>query len=331
MYNTLTVDKYSDLTEEQWDTYFNFRLLLDEQINSQTAYKSLVELQNKMAFTFNDTNRLIIIRDDHKFIAIIWLTRKKKVDFENARLDLTFGSLLYDIPLDIVDLIKKSILEFKQDNEPVYFQTSSFKYVELVKSLSGKLFNDALSFKLNLEDIDWENINQWYQTGKSNKDISLRLFKGLPKNKKLAQELLALWEMVDRDIPNSENYYDFFSNRGYIDESLSYAKENGGIDYFYTLFAKKDHKMIGLTHVSFYPQKSGYAGQSISGVIPEFRNHGLGKYLKAVMLKRLIKDFPKELKGVRTGVSKNNHAILKITKQMGFRFQGNRLSYKLDI
>ena len=332
MYKTIAVNKYSDLSEKQWKKFYDLHLLLNERINAQTPFRSFSKLKDIMPNVFNENIRLVIVTQGQKFIAIISLVRKEKESFFNARLDFNFSSILYDIPLEIVDLIKKSILDFKQENEPVYLQATSYKYVELVKNLNGKLSNDTLSFEMDIEDIDWENIDEWYEKGrKKNKDLTLRLYKGLPKNKKVAKELLSLWEMVDLDIPNEDNYCDFISDRSYITDWMDYAKDNGGIEYFYTLFEKDSKKMIGLTNVSFYPEEDGYANQSITGIIPKYRNRGLGKYLKAVVLKKLLKDHPNEFKGLRTSISNENHVIIKITKLMGFRYQDHQVSYKLGI
>ena len=332
MYKTIMVNKYSDLSEAQGKKFYNFRLLLDERVNAQTPFKSFSKLKEIMPNAFNDKGRLVIVTEGEKFVAIIQLARKEKEMFYNARLDVYFSSLLYDIPPKMVKVIKKVISDFKLKDEPVYLQATSFKYVELVKSLSGKLANDSLSFKLDVKDIVWENIDQWYKDGrKNNAGLTLKLFKGLPKNKKHAQELLDLWKMVDMDIPNEENYCDFLSDRSYITDSMDYAASDGGINYFYTLFEKKSNRMIGLTNVCYYPEYDEYAGQYISGILPEYRNKGLGKYLKAAMLKKLLKDHPEKLKGITTEVSSENYPIIKITKLMGFRFTGNSVSYRLGL
>ena len=133
------------------------------------------------------------------------------------------------------------------------------------------------------------------------------------------------------DIPNEDNYCDFVSDRSYITDWMDYAQNNGGIEYFYTLFEKDSKKMIGITNISFYPEEDGYASQSITGIIPKYRNRGLGKYLKAVILKKLLKDYPDEFKGLRTSVNSENHPIIKITKLMGFRYKNHQVSYKLGV
>lgn len=331
MYTAITANKYSDLTENQWQEYYNLRLLLDESLDSQTLFKSFSDLQKKLKNISDDKSRRIIITKNGKFIAIIFLERLEKDFFFNARLDFYFDCLLYDIESDMVNLVKKCIIDFKQPNEPVYYQASSFKHVELIKNLGGKLSDDSLSFKLDLDDIAWDNINSWYKNGKNNnQDLKLKIYKGLPKNKQRAQEILTLWEMVDRDIPNEENYCDFFSDRSYVTDGIKENSEYGVIDYFCTLSNKNDNKIIGLTHVVFNPYKPNYAGQSISGIVTEYRNRGLCKYLKAAMLKKILKDYPDKLKGIRTSISRVNYPILKITKQMGFRFKSNSIAYKLN-
>lgn len=61
MYKTITIDKYSDLSEAQWKKYYDFRLLLDERVNTQTPFKSFSQLKEIMPNSFNDKGRLVVI------------------------------------------------------------------------------------------------------------------------------------------------------------------------------------------------------------------------------------------------------------------------------
>jgi hypothetical protein len=56
----------------------------------------------------------------------------------------------------------------------------------------------------------------------------------------------------------------------------------------------------------------------MTGVFPQFRNKGLGRWLKASMLDKVLKERP-QVKYVRTGNADTNASMLKINNELGFK------------
>ncbi len=99
----------------------------------------------------------------------------------------------------------------------------------------------------------------------------------------------------------------------------------------WTLYAAETTtgKFAGFTEVFWNPNRPQIVNQGFTGVFPEFRGKGLGRWLKAATLDRLLRERP-EAKFVRTGNADSNAAMLGINHALGFQPYISRCVWQVE-
>lgn len=104
-----------------------------------------------------------------------------------------------------------------------------------------------------------------------------------------------------------------------------------GIDrWMLAVRERSSGRLAGYTAMFLNPTIPDLGQQGDTGVFPEYRGRGLGRWLKAAMILRLVDERPGVTR-VRTGNAQTNAPMLKINYEMGFTpFREERI-WQLDV
>lgn len=93
---------------------------------------------------------------------------------------------------------------------------------------------------------------------------------------------------------------------------------------------KTTGKLAGFTQVYWHPNRPTLLQQSFTGVFPEYRNRGLGRWLKLAMLEKVITHKP-HIRFVRTDNANSNAAILRINTLIGFKNYSSSTTWQVEV
>ena len=101
---------------------------------------------------------------------------------------------------------------------------------------------------------------------------------------------------------------------------------------FRFLYAKEraTGRYAGFTQTGFHPNRPSIVNQWGTGVLPEFRGHKLGAWLKAAMIDHLQRERP-SVDRIRTGNADSNEAMLRINHALGFKPFISRTEWQFEV
>ncbi|CAM3827041.1 GNAT family N-acetyltransferase [Deinococcus frigens] len=96
------------------------------------------------------------------------------------------------------------------------------------------------------------------------------------------------------------------------------AAEGGERELLIAVEDTRSGELVGYTEVSWTPERASIIHQGATAVRPAARGHGLGKWLKALMLNSLTQKAP-EARVIQTNNAEQNAAMLGINVALGFK------------
>ncbi|MEO1288875.1 MAG: GNAT family N-acetyltransferase [Chloroflexota bacterium] len=205
----------------------------------------------------------------------------------------------------------------------------------------GKAFANHIGAKSALEeyyvrlkfvDVDWNLIENWIQEGQQrNPDTHLIKVIGLFSDDEAELARFAEFESaVRRDMPSGEfsGMLQMITPDQLRQEHANETKR--GMTSVYFISQESDGRFSGFTRINYLPSLPAEVSQRVTGVLRQDRGRGLGKWLKAHML-RYIRDTYPDSDYIQTSYANYNAPMKAINERLGFKPYKEQIFYRLTV
>ena len=184
--------------------------------------------------------------------------------------------------------------------------------------------------QLRIDELDQNLITKWIELGSNNEEeFEIGIWEGKYPEDKL-DEIAQLIELTNQQPLGDLAIEEMHFTPEQLREMEKMDLARGNLRYTFYVLEKATGKFAGYTETVWNANRPEILRQDMTGVFPQFRGKGLGRWLKAAMLEKMITIHP-EIKFVRTQNADTNAAMLRINNELGFKPYMTSILWQMEI
>jgi RimJ/RimL family protein N-acetyltransferase len=326
-----------EVPDEFWDGYFEYIKANHMEMNPDDPLPNREGLIQRQKADIPDyyVKRLLAITPQEKIIgwAGFGVDKETSSEYEKnkhiARLNIVvlkdyrrngIGTEFLKYTVKEIQSLNRTIIECGSDHEA----GKAF-----LKHYGAEMTIEGAENRLEMEDVDWDMVQEWINEG-SKRAPGVKIETFLDEcPEEILDEYCEMYTEALNMQPLGET-----ESRANMDAKArrkieKRRKEIGQINY--TIITREnDGKISGMTEIFYDPREGDRMFQGLTGVRPEYRGRGLGKWLKALMIVHIKDNYP-EVEKIITDNAETNEAMLSINERMGFKKHKGGEGYKFRV
>ncbi|HXH21806.1 MAG TPA: hypothetical protein VNN10_07235 [Dehalococcoidia bacterium] len=184
--------------------------------------------------------------------------------------------------------------------------------------------------QLNIDEVNWKALADWLALGSSlEREFEMVLVEGAMPEDQL-EAIVALMEVMNTAPRDDLAMEDSPMTPERLRELEAYERAANWERWTMYVRHRESGRLAGYTEVLYRPGLPYELNQGDTGVFPEFRNRGLGKWLKASMLDKVLRERPL-VRFIRTGNAQSNAPMLRINNELGFKPYLSRMNWQVPL
>jgi GNAT superfamily N-acetyltransferase len=182
---------------------------------------------------------------------------------------------------------------------------------------------------LDVAAVDRALLRRWVEAGdRLAPEFELVMREDLADGPDLAR-VVDVWNVMNTAPRENLELEDEQHSEERVRDIARYIKARGGTHWGCYVRHAPSGAFAAFSETAWYPSHATIIEQWATGVRPEFRGRGLGRWIKAAMLERVLRERP-AVRFVRTENAGSNEPMLRINLELGFRPYVTRFFWKVE-